>query len=83
MASRTTVTKERLLKLDAAHLADILVDLAKSDAAIKRPLRLELAGEAGGDLMAAEIGKRLASLKKAHSFIDWPKRKGFVKDLDL
>ena len=83
MASRTTVTKERLLKLDAGHLADILVDLAKSDSAIKRRLRLELAGEAGGDLMAAEIGKRLASLKKAHSFIDWPKRKDFVKDLDL
>ncbi len=83
MASRTTVTKERLLKLDAGHLADILVDLAKSDAAIKRRLRLELAGETSGDLMAAEIGKRLASLKKARSFIDWPKRREFVKDLDL
>lgn len=83
MASRTTVTKERLLKLDAGHLADILVDLAKSDAAIKRRLRLELAGEAGGDLMAAEIGKRLASLKKARSFVDWPERHEFVKDLDL
>lgn len=83
MASRTIVTKERLLKLDAGHLAEILVDLAKSDAAIKRRLRLELAGETSGDLMAAEIGKRLASLKKARSFIDWPKRREFVKDLDL
>jgi len=83
MASRTTVTKERLLKLQAGHLADILVDLAKSDAAIKRRLRLEIAGETSGDLMAAEIGKRLASLKKARSFIDWPKRREFVKDLDL
>ena len=65
MAARTTVTKEKLLKLDAGHLADILIDLAKSDAAIKRRLRLELAGNqrllppcAGNAAVTGPYGKK-------------------------
>jgi len=38
---------------------------------------------AGGDIIAAEIGKRITALRSARSFIDWQKRREFVRDLDL
>src|SRR3954451_10703409 len=102
MASKKTVNAENLAALGAERLAGILMDLAEHDADTKRRLRLELAGQAGGgiiagegrqrpelagqsggEIIAAEISKRLTSLKSARSFVDWHKRRDFVKDLDL
>src|SRR4051812_22273938 len=83
MASRKTVTLDNLTALGAERLAAILVDLAEGDAEVKRRLRLELAAQSGGDTIAAEIGKRITALRSARSFIDWQKRRDFVKDLDL
>ena len=83
MASKNTVTTDNLAALGAERLAAILIELAADHATIKRRLRLELAGEAGGDAIAAQIGKRLAALRSARSFIDWEKRRDFVRDLDL
>ena len=83
MASKKTVTTENLAALGAERLAAILVEFATGDAEVKRRLRLELAAEGGGDVIAAEIGKRLTALRSARSFIDWEKRRDFVKDLDL
>ena len=50
---------------------------------VRRRLRLELAGEAGGEIVAAEISKRITNLRSARSFIDWQKRPDFVRDLEL
>lgn len=83
MASRKTVTLDNLAALGAERLAEILVELAEGDAEVKRRLRLELAAQSGGDTIAAEIGKRITTLRSARSFIDWQKRRDFVKDLDL
>lgn len=83
MASKHTVTLDNLAALGAERLAAILVELANGDAEVKRRLRLELAAQAGGDAIAAEIGKRIATLRSARSFIDWQKRRDFVRDLDL
>src|SRR4051794_14856469 len=83
MASRKTVTLDNLTALGAERLAAILIELAESDAEVKRRLRLELAAQSGGDIIAAEIGKRITALRSARSFIDWQKRRDFVKDLDL
>src|SRR4051794_36243284 len=83
MASKKSVNAENLAALGAQRLAAILMDLAEHDAETKRRLRLELAGQAGGEIIAAEISKRLTSLKSARSFVDWHKRRDFVKDLDL
>jgi hypothetical protein len=83
MASKKTVTLGNLAALGAERLAAILVELAGSDAEIKRRLRLELAAQTGGDTVAAEIGKRLAALRSARSFVDWQQRRDFVKGLDL
>lgn len=83
MASKKTVSAANLTALGAERLAMILVELADENAQVRRRLRLELAAEAGGDSIAAQIGKRLTALKAARSFIDWQKRREFVKDLDL
>ena len=83
MTSKRTVTLHNVAALGPERLASILVDLAEADAEVKRRLRLELAAQVGGDSIAAEIGKRITALSKARSFIDWQKRRDFVKDLDL
>ncbi|WP_208245761.1 DUF6880 family protein (plasmid) [Rhizobium sp. T1470] len=83
MATRKTVTTKNLIALGAERLAEILLALAEEDRDIKRRLRLEIAEQDGEDELAAEIGKRLTSIKNASSFIDWQKRKAFEKDLDL
>ena len=83
MAWKRTVTAENLVRLGGERLAGILLDLADEQPATKRRLRLELAGEAGGVTIAAEVGKRIAALRSARAFVDWQKRPEFVRDLDL
>ena len=83
MASKKTVTLDNMAALGAERLAAILVELADDDAEIKRRLRLELAAQTGSDTVATEIGKRLAALRSARSFVDWQQRRDFVKGLDL
>jgi hypothetical protein len=83
MASKKTLNLDNLAALGPERLAAILVDLAAGSAEIRRRLRLELAAQAGGgDAVAAEVGKRLTALRSARSFVDWQKRRDFVKDLD-
>jgi len=77
------VTHDNLVALGVGRLAAILVELADDDAEIKRRLRLELAAQDGGDTIAAEVGKRLAALRSARSFVDWQQRRDFVKGLEL
>jgi hypothetical protein len=82
MASGKTLNAENLAALGAERLAGLLLELAKGDAATKRQLRLELASRAGGDDVAAEIRKRLATIAKARSFVDWHKVRPLAKDLE-
>ena len=83
MAPRQTLTADRLAALGPERLAAILLELADASPEVRRRLRLELAAQAGGGAIAAQIGKRLATLRTARSFIDWQKRRDFVQDLDL
>ena len=85
MASKKTVAvaSDTLVRLGAERLASILLELADEQPAIKRRLRIELAGEAGAEIIAAEMSKRITTLRSARSFIDWQKRPDFVRDLSL
>jgi hypothetical protein len=80
---KKAVTQDNLVALGVGRLAEILIELAEDDAEIKRRLRLELAAQDGGDTIAAEVGRRLAALRSARSFVDWQQRRDFVKGLDL
>src|SRR5262245_54881539 len=85
MAPKKTVavTAENLVPLGAERLAHLLMELASEQPAVKRRLRYELAGEAGGELVAAEMNKRITALRSARSFVDWQKRAEFVRDLNV
>ena len=85
MAPKKTVAvaADNLVRLGAERLAGILLELAGEQPGIKRRLRFELAGEAGGEMIAAEMNKRITTLRSARSFVDWQKRASFVRDLDL
>src|SRR5690348_440838 len=82
MASKKTLNLDNLQALGARRLAGLLLELAAGDAAAKRRLRLELSAEAGPEAVAADIGKRLTTLRQARSFVDRQKRPAFARDLD-
>jgi tetratricopeptide (TPR) repeat protein len=82
MASGKALNVANLESLGAARLAELLVEIRAGDAAAKRRLRLALAGSAGSGKAAREVAKRLASIAKAKSFIDWQKVKPLAADLE-
>ena len=81
MPSETTLNAKNLAALGAERLAELLLDVTAGDAAAKRRLRLELASRGGGDV-ASEIRKRLISIAKSRSFVDWRKVKELARDLE-
>lgn len=82
MPSKKTVTTANLEALGAPPLAALLVELADGDAALKRRLRGLLAAAEGPTAAAQEVRKRLATLAKARSFIDWRRNGPLAEDLD-
>jgi hypothetical protein len=83
VASDKTLNAKNMAALGAIRLAELLLELTSRDAAAKRRLRLELASRNGGGDVAAEIRKRLATIAKSRSFVDWNKVRALVADLDM
>jgi hypothetical protein len=82
MASKKMLTAENLEALGAQRLAELLMDIAEGDAAVKRRLRLELAAREAPETVAAEVRKRLAQIARARSFVDWRKVRDLAADLE-
>ncbi|WP_166144043.1 DUF6880 family protein [Methylosinus sp. RM1] len=82
MPPKTTLTPQNLQALGAERLAELLMEISSGDAAVKRRLRLALAGARGPSDAAREIRKRLASISRPGAFIDWQKRRALVDDLE-
>ena len=83
MASGKTVSVENLLALGAPRLAELLFEIASGDALAKRRLRLELASKSGGGDVSQQVRKRLATIDKSRSYVEWDKVKPLAKDLQL
>ena len=81
MASKLTLNAKNLEALGAARLAELLLELSNGDAAAKRQLRLALAAGSSVEEAAQEVRKRLASLARSETYIDWRKRKTLASDL--
>ena len=75
--------QKTLAALGADRLAYLVLELAKGNAGAKRRLRLELAGETGSGDVAREIRKRLTTIARSRSFINWQERNAFAADLDM
>ena len=82
MASKKTLNKDDLKALGAERLAELLIELSTDNAGVKRRIRLELAGAQSPDEAAKEICKRLATIARSRSFVDWQNRRGLVDDLE-
>lgn len=82
MASKTTLNAKNLEALGAERLAELLIEISMGDTAAKRRLRMELAGaQSPGDL-AKEVRKRLTSIARSRSFIDWRSVRAIAGDLE-
>ncbi len=82
MPSEKTLNAKNLAALGAGRLAELLLEVTAGDAAAKRRLRLELASRSGGDV-AGEIRKRLLSIARSRSFLDWRRAKALARDLEV
>ncbi|MGR9374918.1 DUF6880 family protein [Rhizobium leguminosarum] len=82
MAAKTTLNAKNLESLGAQRLAELLVEISIGSAAHKRRLRMELAGNHGGAEVAREVRKRLASIARARTVINWRKVKALKSDLE-
>lgn len=82
MASKTTLNAKNLETLGAARLADLLIEISTGSALAKRRLRLELAGAQSPKEAGREVAKRLTSIARARSFVNWKNRKPLVTDLE-
>src|SRR3954447_15131059 len=81
MASKKTLNAANLEALGAARLAGLLMEISEGNAVVKRRLRMELVGEESPAEVAKEIRKRLATIARSRSFVDWQNRKTLVDDL--
>lgn len=80
--SKTTLNAQNLAAMGAERLAALLMDLADGDAALKRRLRLELAGTASPKEAAREIRKRLGQLARSRTFVERHQMRALASDLE-
>jgi hypothetical protein len=82
MASRKTLNAEDLAALGAERLAELLLEVSTGNAGVKRRIRLELASLQSPDQVTKEIRKRLTTIARSRSFVDWQNRRELVDDLE-
>ena len=78
VASNKTLNAKNLAALGATRLAELLIEVSTDNAATKRRLRLELAGAQSPGEVAKEVRKRLTTIARSQSFIDWQNRKALI-----
>ena len=81
VASNKTLNAKNLAALGTARLAELLIEVSTGNAAAKRRLRLELAGAQNPGEVAKEVRKRLTTIARSHSFIDWQNRKELIGEV--
>jgi hypothetical protein len=83
VATKTAVNAKNLEALGAPRLAELLVEVSAGNAAAKRRLRLELAAAKSPGDVAKEVRKRLTTIARSRSFVDWQGVRALANDLDL
>ncbi len=81
MPRTRTITAEALLQLGPGALAGILIEHAGADPILRKKLRMLLAAKEGAGDLIAELEKRIRTIGRSRSFVDWEKRKGLVQEL--
>jgi hypothetical protein len=82
VAGKTALNAKNLEALGPARLAELLIEISAGNAAAKRRLRLELAGAQSPGEVAREVRKRLVTIARSRSFVDWQGVRSLADDLD-
>jgi hypothetical protein len=82
MASKTTINAKNLEALGAERLAELLIEISTGDATARRRLRMELAAAQSPIDLAKEVRKRLITIARSRSFVDWTAIRSLATDLD-
>lgn len=82
MATKKTLNAKNLEVLGAQRLAELLIEICTGDAAAKRRLRLELVAAQDPAAIGQEVRKRLATIARSRSFVDWDRMKALADDLN-
>lgn len=72
---------ETLAALGAERLADLIVTQAKADPVFARTVRMALAAKEDASSLAHEIDKRLKTIRRSASFLDWDKVRPLAHEL--
>lgn len=83
VAAKSTLNAKNLEALGPERLAELLIEISTGNAAAKRRLRLELAGAANPQEMAKEVRKRLTTIARSRSYVDWQNRRALINDLEV
>ena len=82
MARAKQITAEKLQRLGARRLAEILDEHAGVDAILRRKLTIALAALDGGDKLGVTLEKRIHTIGRSRSFLDWEKGRELAKEID-
>ena len=81
MPRTSALDAQALLALGAERLTELLLELAASDPAIKRQLKLAVATTTSPQDAAAQVRQRLATIGSSRRFLEREKRQLIRKDL--
>ena len=82
MAPKISLNAQNLEALGAKRLAELLIEISDGNAAVKRRLRLALAGAQSPAEASREIRKRLSAISRSRTFVDWQNRRALIEDLE-
>ncbi len=82
VATKTALTAKNLEALGPERLAGLLIEISAGNTAAKRRLRLALAAAQSPAELAKEVRKRLTTIARSRSFVEWQGVKSLADDLD-
>ncbi|MFZ9754234.1 MAG: DUF6880 family protein [Cyanobium sp.] len=83
MPRSSSLNAQVLIALGPERLAELLLELAGSDPAIKRRIRLAVAQATSPQEAAAQVRQRLATIARSQGFLEREKRRGVLQELGL
>jgi hypothetical protein len=82
MARKPTINEASLRSLGPKRLAALVLQACNRDDVIEKKVRLMLAAKGGGDVLDAELEKRIKSLASGGTFYDWRDAGDLVSTID-
>ena len=81
-SKRKFITVEKLAKLGFDRLAELVVEHADEDPALRKKLRLAIAANTGPTRLTTEVDRRIRSLDRGRSFLDHKQSRALAGELD-